>query len=280
MKGMFSKDNKAVAKRDQGGALVTTDLAKLGQMARDEVSKEDLPRPSLRILQKGSPQVDKKNAKYVEGAEAGMIYNTSTRALLDGTEESEKLVILICKYWPKYIEWLPGRKGFVGEHELGSEMSLPENITIKMEDGGKRRIEYSRLTNNVMVKTAIYYCLAFMDGSEAPEEVVIDMSSTNWSTAKLLNSHFDNAKIKDGNGNLVKAPIFTWAYQLYHEYKERSEENQSWYTWNFKPLVRIDEMIGKYQKYIQDYIKNAMQYREAVEKGSLKYDYQEQQPDM
>lgn len=264
--------SKSVTKRESTD-VATTNLAQLGQVARDTVAKEDLPRPSLRILQKGSPQVDKENAKYVEGAEAGMIFNTTTRGLYSGKEGDEQLVILIAKYWPKYIEWLPGRKGFVAEHEIGSEMSLRDNITPKIEEG--RPVEYSRLTGNVMVKTAIYYCLAFMAGELEPQEVVIDMSSTNWTTAKLLNAHFQNAKVPDGKGNMVPGPPFTWAYQFFREYREKND--QTWYTWNFKPLVMIDQMPGDYQKYIGHYIESAMNYRKAVEAGSLNFDYRREQ---
>jgi len=275
---MFNKSETQVIKK-QSTAVATTNLAELGKVARDQVAKEDLPRPSLRILQTNSPQVDKKNSKYVEGAEVGMLFNTSTREIYDGSQEAEQLVILICKYWPKYIEWLPGRKGFVAEHEIGSEITLRENIN-NVEEGGKR-IEYSKLTGNVLVKTAIYFCLAFFDGSLEPQEIVIDMSSTNWSTAKLLNSHFQNAKVDDGHGGLVPAPTFAWAYQLFHEYQERAEKRQSWYTWNFKPLMMINEMPGEYQKYIARYIESAMTYRHAVESGSLNFDYrQEQEPDL
>lgn len=264
---------KDVVKR-QSTNVATSNLAELGQVARDQVSKEDLPRPSLRILQSGSPQVNEKDAKYVEGAKMGMIFNTSTRGLYPGEEEAEQLVILIAKYWPKYIEWLPGRKGFVAEHEIGSEITLPENITIATED--EKRVEYSKISGNVLVKTAVYYCLAFLAGSTEPEEVVIDMSSSNWLTARLLNAHFQNAKVNDGAGNLVPGPTFTWAYQLYHEYKQ-NDKSQSWYIWNFKPLMMINEMKGEYQQYISHYIDSAMNYRKAVEAGSLRFDYREEQ---
>ena len=262
--------NNTVVKR-QTTNVSTNDLAELGQLARDQVAKEDLPRPSLRILQTNSPQVNVKDAKYVEGAETGMIFNTSTRNLYPGEEDAEQLVILIVKYWPKYIEWLPGRKGFVAEHEIGSEITLPQNISIATEND--KRVEYSKITNNVMVKTAIYYCLAFLAGSTEPEEVVIDMSSTNWSTAKLINAHFQHAKVKDGSGGFVPGPPFTYAYQLYHEYKQ-NDKNQSWYIWNFKPLMMINEMRGEYQQYIARYIECAMSYRNAVEACNLRFYFQ------
>ena len=279
MKGIFGNTNSAkeIVKK-QSGSLATSNLAELGQVARDNVSKEDLPRPSLRILQSNSPQISEENSKYVQGAKPGMIFNTSTREFYSGKEQDEQLVILICKYWPKVIEWLPGRKGFVAEHEIGSKMTLSENITIADENG--RRVEYSKLTGNILVKTAIYYCLAFIDGETSPREVVIDMYSTNWTTAKSLNAHFENAKVMGPHGE-VPGPIFTWAYQFYHRHRTDSENN-NWYVWDFKPLVQIDKMPGEHQKYIEHYIKSATKYRQAVEKGDLNFDYRnkESQPDI
>jgi hypothetical protein len=268
MKNLFEKT--AIVPKTTG-ALATTDLAELGKIARDQVAKEDLPRASLRILQDLSPQVKAQSAKYLDGAKPGMIFNTSTREVYDGSQEKQEIAVLICKYSPKYIEWLPGRKGFVGEHEIGSEITLPENLSIVTEN--ERRVEYSKITKNVMVKTAIYHCLAFLKGSVEPEEVVIDMTSTNWGTARLLNSHFQNAKIPNSMGVLVKAPIFTWVYQLFHEYQERSDKNQSWFTWNFKPLVIIDDLKERRD----DYIRHALEYRDLIQKGKVDFDYRREQ---
>lgn len=45
------------------------------------ISTEDLATPQLKLLQLISPECSKRDAGYVEGAEAGMILNTATREL-------------------------------------------------------------------------------------------------------------------------------------------------------------------------------------------------------
>ena len=45
------------------------------------ISQEDLALPFLKILGQLSPEVNKRDGKYVEGAEPGKIINTVTNAL-------------------------------------------------------------------------------------------------------------------------------------------------------------------------------------------------------
>ena len=54
----------------------------------DNMDQNDLALPFLRILGQLSPQVNKRDAKYVNGAESGMIYNTVTGELYDGDKAS------------------------------------------------------------------------------------------------------------------------------------------------------------------------------------------------
>ena len=51
--------------------------------AAQNISQEDLALPFLKILGQLSPEVNKRDGKYVEGAEPGKIINTVTNALYD-----------------------------------------------------------------------------------------------------------------------------------------------------------------------------------------------------
>jgi len=51
-----------------------------------EIGQKDLALPFLKILAQLSPEVNKRDGKYVEGAEAGMIYNSVTGELYNGVE--------------------------------------------------------------------------------------------------------------------------------------------------------------------------------------------------
>ena len=69
-------------------------LGKLGQ--------EDLALPFLKILGQLSPEVNKRDGKYVEGAEPGMIFNSVSGELYDGTVG---ISVIPCFYKLEYIEW-------------------------------------------------------------------------------------------------------------------------------------------------------------------------------
>ena len=52
-------------------------------MGAQNISQEDLALPFLKILGQLSPEVNKRDGKYVEGAEPGKIINTVTNQLYD-----------------------------------------------------------------------------------------------------------------------------------------------------------------------------------------------------
>jgi len=67
-------------------AKANTSLALFGDDAKgfDNMTQDDLALPFVRILGQLSPQVTAGDAKYIEDAKPGMIYNTVTSELYDG----------------------------------------------------------------------------------------------------------------------------------------------------------------------------------------------------
>ena len=65
-------------------------LALFGDDAKgfDNMTQDDLALPFVRILGQLSPQVTMGDAKYIESAKPGMIYNTVTNELYDGKTPS------------------------------------------------------------------------------------------------------------------------------------------------------------------------------------------------
>ena len=66
------------------------------------LTQEDLALPFLKILGQLSPEVNKRDGKYVQGAEPGMIYNTVSGELLNG---EKGIQVLPCFYKLEYVEW-------------------------------------------------------------------------------------------------------------------------------------------------------------------------------
>ena len=66
------------------------------------IGQDDLALPFLKILGQLSPEVNKRDGKYVEGAEPGMIFNSVTGELYDGVKG---LDVIPAFYKLEYIEW-------------------------------------------------------------------------------------------------------------------------------------------------------------------------------
>jgi len=83
-----------------------------------EISQKDLALPFLKILAQLSPEVNKRDGKYVEGAEAGMIYNSVTGELHNGVEG---INVIPCFYKLEYLEWKDRGEG------LGAPMAINDS---------------------------------------------------------------------------------------------------------------------------------------------------------
>ena len=88
-----------IAKRDQAGALSTNLFEADANAGSQNISQEDLALPFLKVLGQLSPEVNKKDSKYVAGAEPGKIYNTVT------TEIYDQIDVLPVFYKRQYVEW-------------------------------------------------------------------------------------------------------------------------------------------------------------------------------
>ena len=89
--------NQVAEKKE--GALATNLFEADANQGAQNISQEDLALPFLKILGQLSPEVNKRDGKYVEGAEPGKIINTVTNQLYDSLE------VVPVFYKRQYIEW-------------------------------------------------------------------------------------------------------------------------------------------------------------------------------
>ena len=109
------KSETQITKREPAGALATVNFEADANQGAENIKNEDLALPFLKVLGQLSPEVNKQDAKYVEGAESGMILNTVTNTLYDGKKGIEVLPVF---YKRQYIEW----------QERGEGKGAPVNI--------------------------------------------------------------------------------------------------------------------------------------------------------
>ena len=85
-------NGKSVTKRENAGALATTFEADASAGSQN-ITQEDLALPFLKVLGQLSPEINKQNAKFINGAEPGMIVNSVTKELYNGTKGIEVIPV-------------------------------------------------------------------------------------------------------------------------------------------------------------------------------------------
>ena len=96
----MSEETRDIIKRSTG-ELSALDFVSDSGMGLENVDKQDLALPFLKLLQSGSDETKKKHAKYVEGAEAGMFYNTVTKKLYSGEKGIEVIPVFYKMTYPQ-----------------------------------------------------------------------------------------------------------------------------------------------------------------------------------
>ena len=144
-------NGKNVAKKNGNALPVEVSLLEEdANLGLANMSMEDLSIPFLRILGDMSPQVKKSKEEYVEGAQAGMIFNTVTREVFNG----EKGVLVIpCHYGANFLEWSDRGTGSSAPvvHSIGSDI-----MSQTTEDKDRK---YRLDSGNYIERTHNHYCL-------------------------------------------------------------------------------------------------------------------------
>ena len=199
----------------KNSALATFDMEADAQQGTQNISQEDLALPFLKILGQLSPEVNKRDGKYVEGAEPGKIINTVTNQLYD------KVSVIPCHYKRQYVEW----------QDRGTSTGAPVAIhdadsdIISQTTRGK---DYKdRLPNgNYLDNTASHFVL--IDG-ENPETALISMKSTQLKVSRKWNSMMMGLKMQGKNG-LFTPPTYSHIYNL--STVQMSNDKGTWFGWD------------------------------------------------
>ena len=234
--------NQVAEKKE--GALATFDMEADAQQGTQNISQEDLALPFLKILGQLSPEVNKRDGKYVEGAEPGKIINTVTNELFD------KISVVPCHYKRQYIEW----------QDRGTSSGAPVAIhdadsdIVSQTTRGK---DYKdRLPNgNYLDNTASHFVLTLGD---TPSTALISMKSTQLKISRKWNSMMSGIKLKGKNG-LYTPASFSHIYKL--KTTQMSNDKGTWFGWEVSKVGPITD-AATYQQ--------AKSFSESISKGAVK----------
>ena len=207
-----------ITKRDQGGALATNLFEADANQGAQNIKQEDLALPFLKVLGQLSPEVNKRDAKYVEGAEPGMILNTVTNALYDGTKGIQVLPVF---YKRQYIEWQDrGESKGAPVHIYNAGDDIPKTTRDKMNK--------DRLGNGNYVVTL----------GESPSTALISMKATQLKISKKWNSMMLGIKMQGKNG-LFTPPTYSHIYKL--RTVQQSNDKGTWFGWDVSQVGPIKD---------------------------------------
>ena len=212
-----------------------------------KIGQDDLALPFLRILGQLSPEVNKRDGKYVEGAEPGMIFNSVSGELYDGVKGID---VIPCFYKLEYIEWKDRGEG------LGAPVNIYDSSSDIMSKTTPDANYKDRLPNgNYIDKTASHFVIITGD---SPATALISMKSTQLKISRKWNSMMSGIKMKGANGLFTPAS-FSHIYRL--KTTQMSNDKGTWFGWEVSKVGPVTD---------QSLYGQAKSFSENISKGSVK----------
>ena len=220
-----------------------------------KIGQEDLALPFLKILGQLSPEVNKRDGKYVEGAEPGMIFNSVSGELYDGVKGID---VIPAFYKLEYIEWKDRGDG------PGAPVAIYDSSSDIMSKTKPDANYKDRLpSGNYIEKTASHFVIITGD---SPSTALISMKSTQLKISRKWNSMMSGIKLKGKNGLFTPAS-FSHIYRL--KTTQMSNDKGTWFGWEVSKVGPITD---------QQLYQQAKSFSESISKGAVKAKHGEDKP--
>ena len=187
--------SKDVAKIDDNMLDMYSELSESGF---EQTSADDYAMPFLKIIQKGSPEVDEDDGAYIADAKVGMFIDTATKELF------EEVQVIPCFYQRHLVEWRnrDDGGGWVGNHPPGAEVGLQRDGSKFLMPNGETHLSDTRY----------FFCLRFdSDGGLTP--VVVSFASTQIKKARGWMTRMQKMKGVKGDRTFT-LPMFANVWKL------------------------------------------------------------------
>ena len=221
------ENDTKIVKKEKAGTPALINLEEDSGKGLSNVGQEDLALPFLKILGQLSPEVNKRDGKYVENAESGMIFNSVTNELFDG---AKGIQVVPCHYKLEYIEWKERGEGSgapVAIHSSSSDIMTKTTRDSSFKD---------RLPNgNYIEKTASHFIIVCENN---PSTALIAMKSTQLKISRKWNSMMAGIKLK-GQKGLFTPASFSHIYRL--KTTQQSNDKGTWFGWEVSKIGAVQE---------------------------------------
>lgn len=241
---------QAVVKKEESAIMVVDDDILNVGTGLEDTTTDDYSVPFIRIIQSGSPQLNKNDGKYVKGSEQGHIYNTVTSECTDG---DQGLIVVPCYYQKKYIEWKSRDNSGGGlvnpdhSREILSQCTKTDKNKFVLDNG------------NYIEETAQFYVMITNQEETEWQQAVLTMTSSQLSKARKWISQMKQRKVQNSKGELVEAPMFMFRYLV----KTIGEQNDqgSWYGWS----IGLDKAVSS-----KPFLIEASNFLKGIRSGDVK----------
>ena len=211
------------------------------------MTQEDLALPFLKVLGQLSPEVNTRHAKHIEKAQPGMILNTVTNELYDGTKGIQ---VIPCYYKREYVEWKER-----GE-SLGAPVAIHSTDSDAVASAKRDHQNKDRLPNgNYLENTASHFVLVTGTNTST---ALITMKSTQLKTSKKWNTMMLGIKLK-GKDGLFTPPTYSHVYLL--KTVQQSNDKGTWFGWDVNKIGPVQD------KAVYDQAKS---FSQNISKGNVK----------
>ena len=218
--------------KEEAGALSTNIFEADANAGSQNMTQEDLALPFLKVLGQLSPEVNKRDGKYVEGAEPGMILNTVTNEIFDGTKGID---VIPAFYERKYVEWQDRGEG------KGAPLAIHDASSDIMSQTTRDKSYKDRLPNgNYLENTANHYVVVL---GKSPQTALISMKATQLKISRKWNSIMMGIKLQGKNG-LFTPPTYSHIYNL--KTVQMSNDKGTWFGWEVSKVGPVQDQ-GVYQ---------------------------------
>ena len=215
-----------IAKKEEGALAINMFEADADKGSQN-MTQEDLALPFLKVLGQLSPEVNKVHARYVEGAEPGMIINSVTNQLYDGAKGIDVLPVF---YERKLIEWQDRGAG------TGAPVAIHDASSDIMSQTTRDKSYKDRLPNgNYIDNTANHYVVVLGD---SPQTALVSMKSTQLKISRKWNSIMMGIKLQGKNG-LFTPPTYSHIYNL--KTVQMSNDKGTWFGWEVSKVGPVSD---------------------------------------
>lgn len=193
----------------------------------EDFTSDDVAVPFIGILQKGSPQVEEDNPKYVQGAKSGYLLNTVSNTIYDG---KSGITVIPVHRVRTFIEWIPKDQG--GGLVQVYQPDAPE-VQRALNNAGRQYGKIKINDNNDLVETFSMFCLVVKEDGTF-ERAIISFSSSQISVYKRWMTMAQSINVITADGRLIVPPMFAHKYRLSTVFTQKKD-----YTW-YKFAVRFE----------------------------------------